>query len=48
MGGCRAALDTIAQVRELVSTDSLDDVRRAYPNYWFDARIFLAEMEGIL
>ena len=32
----------------LVSTDSLEDVRRAYPNYWLDARVFLAEMEGIL
>ena len=32
----------------LVSTDSLDDVRRAYPNYWLDARVFLREMRGIL
>ena len=32
----------------LVSTDSLEDVRRAYPNYWLDARLFLREMEGIL
>ena len=32
----------------LVSTDSLEDVRRAYPNYWLDARLFLTEMEGIL
>ena len=32
----------------LVSTDSLEDVRRAYPNYWLDARVFLAEMRDIL
>ena len=32
----------------LVSTDSLEDVRRAYPNYWLDARVFLAEMKDIL
>ena len=32
----------------LVSADSIDDLRRAYPNYWLDARIFLAEMEEIL
>ncbi len=32
----------------LVSTDSLEDVRRAYPNYWLDARHFLAELEEIL
>ena len=28
--------------------DSIDDLRRAYPNYWLDARIFLAEMAEIL
>ena len=32
----------------LVSADSLDDLRRAYPNYWLDARLFLTEMEGML
>lgn len=32
----------------LVSADSLDDLRRAYPNYWLDAGVFLAELEEIL
>lgn len=48
-----AAADYLAFEEEgrdavLVSTDSLEDVRRAYPNYWLDARLFLREMEGIL
>ncbi len=49
----QAAADYLAFEEEgrdtvLVSTDSLQEVRRAYPNYWLDARLFLREMEGLL